>query len=228
MKKMTRATSAVSIPGVTARKNAYTMIHGDCAGSGIGIIRHSWPHSITDPAVLPEIKNADDHFCPYRGKKNIFILPTSMVSKDFCGDIGMGLFDDLGKALKKVEDEVKKSDLDKHLKNVELGLNKAGKDVSMEINKATTPAQPASPAPAAAPAQTPAGRPARSPHPGYQKIAAWMKRNYKDRIAGSGGSSPQGLQLEQLTAEACSGLSAKARKGFMEYLKKQDYEPLLK
>ena len=31
----------------------------------------------------------------------------------------MGLFDDLGKALKQVEDEVKKSDLDKHLKNVE-------------------------------------------------------------------------------------------------------------
>jgi hypothetical protein len=142
----------------------------------------------------------------------------------------MGLFDDLGKALKKVEEDVKKSDLDQQLKNVGQGLNKAGRDISAEVDKARSPAQPAQPAPAAAPpAPTPASRPAsRSPHPGYQKIAAWMKRNYKDRIAGSGGNFEQGLQLEQLTAEACSGLSAKAKKGFMDYLKKQNYEPLLK
>jgi hypothetical protein len=145
----------------------------------------------------------------------------------------MGLFDDLGKALKKVEEDVKNSDLDKHLKNVEQGLNKAGKDISAEIDKARAPAQPATPsvaAPAAAPvAGTPAGKPvSRSPHPGYAKIAAWMKRNYKDRITGSGNSLQKGLELEQLTAEACSGLSAKAKKGFMDYLKKQNYEPLLK
>jgi hypothetical protein len=145
----------------------------------------------------------------------------------------MGLFDDLGKALKKVEDEVKKSDLDKQLKNVEQGLNKAGKDVSLEINKAAAPSRPASPAPsvpAAAPAsQTSTGRSVpRSPHPGYAKIAAWMKRTYKSRITGSGDNFQQSLQLEQLTAEATSGLSAKAKKGFMEYLKRQNYEPLLK
>jgi len=63
---------------------------------------------------------------------------------------------------------------------------------------------------------------------GYAKIAAWMKRSYKDRIACSGDSFQQGLQLEQITEEACSGLSAKTRKGFMDYLKKQNYEPLLK
>jgi hypothetical protein len=146
----------------------------------------------------------------------------------------MGLFDDLGNALKKVEDEVKKSGLDKQLKDVEQGLNKAGKDVSTEINKATAPSQPTSPAPsapAAAPAsQTSTGRSVpRSPHPGYAKIAAWMKRNYKNRITGgSGDNFQQGLQLEQLTAEATSGLPAKAKKGFMDYLKKQNYEPLLK
>ena len=146
----------------------------------------------------------------------------------------MGLFDDLGKALKKVEEDVKNSDLDKQLKNVEQGLNRAGKDISAEIDKARAPAQPSSPqpsVPAAAPAtDTPAGKPAsRSPHPGYQKIAAWMKRTYKSRIAaGAGDTFQQGLQLEQLTAEACSGLSAKAKKGFMDYLKKQNYEPLLK
>ena len=145
----------------------------------------------------------------------------------------MGLFDELGKALKQVGDEVKKSDLDKQLKGVGQGLNKAGKDISPGVDKARAPAQPtslSSSAPAAAvPANTSTGRSVpRSPHPGYAKIAAWMKRNYKNRITGSGDNFPQGLQLEQLSAEACSGLSAKTKKGFLEYLKKQNYEPLLK
>jgi hypothetical protein len=146
----------------------------------------------------------------------------------------MGIFDELGKALKQVEDEVKKTDLDKHIKDVEQGLNKAGKDVSAEINKATAPAKPASPAqpaPAAArPSGTSTGRSvSRSPHPGYAKIAAWMKRNYRDRITpGSGDTFQQSLQLEQLTAEACSGLPAKTKSGFLDYLKKLGYEPLLK
>jgi hypothetical protein len=148
-------------------------------------------------------------------------------------ETGMGLFDELGKALKKVEDEVKKSDIDKHLKDVEQGLNKAGKDISADIDKARAPAQPSSPAssePASAmPAHMSADRAvSRSPHPGYAKIAAWMKRNYKNRITGSGDSFQQGLQLEQLTADACSGLPPKAKKGFMDYLKKKNYEPLLK
>jgi hypothetical protein len=148
-------------------------------------------------------------------------------------ETGMGLFDELGKALKQVEDEVKKSDIDKHLKDVEQGLNKAGKDISTEIDKASKPAQPSSPASSApvsaVPANTSTGRPApRAPHKGYAKIVAWMKRTYKNRITGSGDSYQQGLQLEQLTAEACSRLSAKAKKGFMDYLKQQNYEPLLK
>jgi hypothetical protein len=142
----------------------------------------------------------------------------------------MGLFDDLGKALKNVEDEIKKSDLDKHLKGVEQGLNKAGKDISTEVDKAGRPAQQASPAPAAAqPAQPSTGQSVpRSPHPGYAKIAAWMKRTYKGRISGAGDPLQRNLELEQLSAEACSGLSAKTKKGFMDYLKKQNYEPLLK
>ena len=80
------------------------------------------------------------------------------------------------------------------------------------------------------PANTPAGGQSvpRSPHPGYGKIAAWMKRKYKDRIPRSGEPFQQALQLEQLTAEACSGLPAKTKKGFLDYLKKQNYEPLLK
>jgi hypothetical protein len=136
----------------------------------------------------------------------------------------MGLINNLGKALKNVGDEIKKSDPGKHLKNVEQAPDKAGKDLSNEAGKGRAPKQSGS-----EPATTPSGKPVpRSPHPGYTKIAAWMKRNYKDRIAGAGESDQRSLQLEQLTAEACSGLSAKAKKGFMEYLKKQNYEPLLK
>jgi hypothetical protein len=145
----------------------------------------------------------------------------------------MGLFDELGKALKKVEDEVNKSDLDKHPKGVEEGLNKAGRDIDADVKKTQAPAQPASmssPVPAAAlPAHAPTGRTVpQSPHPGYAKITAWMKRKYKGRITGSGDPLQKNLELEQLTAEACSGLSAKTRKGFMEYLKKQNYEQLLR
>lgn len=121
----------------------------------------------------------------------------------------MGIFDELGKALKQVENEVKKVELEQRAKQAGTGTN-----------------QPA----AARPADTSNGQPAsRSPHPGYQKLAAWMKRNYRDRITtGSADQFQTKLQLEQLTAEACSGLPAKARKGFMDYLKKQNYEPLLR
>lgn len=141
----------------------------------------------------------------------------------------MGLFDDLGKVLKTVEDEVKKSGPDRHVKDAGQELTKAGRDISREIDKAMAPAQ------APAPASPASGMPAhvstdksRSPHKGYAKIVAWMKQNYKNRITGSSDNFQQGPGLEQLTAEACSGLPAKARKGFMEYLKKQNYKPLLK
>jgi len=143
----------------------------------------------------------------------------------------MGLFDDLGKAFKKVEDEVKKSGIEKHIKEIEQGLNKAGNDISTDIDKARAPAQKTSTPPVSAlPAHTSTGRSVpRSHDKGYAKIAAWVKRNYKDRITTSSHDSfQQSIQLEQLAAEACSGLPAKAKKGFMDYLKKQNYEPLLK
>jgi hypothetical protein len=123
----------------------------------------------------------------------------------------VGIFDDLGKALKQVEDGVKKSDLDRQLKSVEEGLNTAGKDLTMESGKVRNPAQPA-----------------RAPHPGYAKITAWVKRKYKARIPGTTDPLQKDLELEQLSAEACSGLSAKTKKGFLDYLKSQHYEQLLK
>jgi hypothetical protein len=145
----------------------------------------------------------------------------------------MGLFDELGTVLKHIGEAVKKSDPDNHLNNGGQELNRAGRDISAEAGRAGAPNDIASPAPsapvAARPSGTSTGRSAsRSPHPGYVKIAAWMKRNYKNRITGSCDTFQQGLQLEQLTAEACSGLSEKTRKGFMDYLKKQNYEPLLR
>lgn len=135
----------------------------------------------------------------------------------------MGLFDDLGQALKKVEDEVRKSDLDRHLKGVEEGLNRAGREIDAEIIKAGAPAQTGSPPSPAAGRAAP-----RSPHPGYAKIALWVKRKYKGRITASGDSLQKNLELEQLTAEACSGLSAKTKKGFLDYLRAQNYEQLLR
>src|SRR5512138_1119491 len=123
----------------------------------------------------------------------------------------MGFLDDLGNAIKKVEEDVKKSGLDQQLKGLEQDLNKAGKNLSQEAGKAMAPANPgsASPAPAASAAPvTPAGQqPAKANHPGYAKITAWMRRNYKDRLAVSGDISQTRLQLEQVTAEATHGLS---------------------
>jgi hypothetical protein len=48
----------------------------------------------------------------------------------------MALFDDLGKAMKKVDDEIKKAELDKQVKELEQGINKAGHELSQEIKKA--------------------------------------------------------------------------------------------
>ena len=121
----------------------------------------------------------------------------------------MGLFDDLGKALKQVEEEVKKSDLDKHLKNVGEGLNKAGKDISAEVDKNRSPAV----SRRHLHNRKHAGRPAsRSPHPGYQKIAAWMKRNYKDRIAGSGDPFQRGTRARTTHRRSLPGTPGKRQK----------------
>jgi hypothetical protein len=140
----------------------------------------------------------------------------------------MGLFDDLGKALKEVEDAVKKPDSEKQVKDARQGLTRAGKDLPAKTDEARTPAQRVSPVfPASKPA--PAARSSsRSPHPGYGKIAGWMKRTYTGRISRAGDSLQKNLELDLLAAEACSMLSEKTRKGFLAYLKKQNYEPLLK
>lgn len=131
----------------------------------------------------------------------------------------MGFFDEIDKAMKKVEDEVRKADLDKHFKDLGDGINKAGSDLSKEVDKSRTPA----------PQQTaPATGSRRSFHPGYSRITAWMKTTCRGKIAAASDPYRRNLELEQISAEATSGLSAKAKKGFLDYLKSQNYEQLLK
>ncbi|MGA2122395.1 MAG: hypothetical protein ABSG49_10215 [Methanoregula sp.] len=79
----------------------------------------------------------------------------------------MGLFDDLDAAMKKVEGEINKAELDKQVKDLDLGMNKTGHEISAEIKKSkdSPPQKASAPAPASA---SSAG--ARSPHPGYAKI----------------------------------------------------------
>lgn len=137
----------------------------------------------------------------------------------------MGLFNELGKAMKKVEGEINKAELDKQVKDLDQGMNKTGHELSAEIKKSQgSPLQKASaPAPASA---SSAG--ARSPHPGYAKITAWVKRTGGSRINTVSDPNRKTPGLEQVAAESCSGLSQKTRKWFLAYLKSQNYEQLLK
>jgi hypothetical protein len=131
----------------------------------------------------------------------------------------MGIFDEIDKAMKKVEDEVKNADLDRQFRNLGDGIGKAGSDISRGINNAQAPADTAGHSPA----------PARAPHPGYARITAWVRTRYRSKIDGAVGDPYQKrLELEQMTAEATNGRSAKARTGFLDYLKKQNYEQLLR
>ncbi|MFA4823581.1 MAG: hypothetical protein WC593_00335 [Methanoregula sp.] len=55
-----------------------------------------------------------------------------------------------------------------------------------------------------------------------------MKRNYRSKITALSDPYQMKLELEQFSAEACSGMSLKAKKGFLDYLKSQNYEQLLR
>jgi len=120
----------------------------------------------------------------------------------------LGIFDEIDKAMKKVEAEVKKANLDKSFKDIGDGITKAGNDISHEVNRATTST--------------------RTPHKGYSRIAGWVKVRYKAQISTVSSTSERNLELELIAAEATHGLSAKTKKGFLDYLKSQNYEQLLK
>lgn len=130
------------------------------------------------------------------------------------GDSYMGLFDEFNKALKKVEDEINKAEIDK-------AINKAETDIRNELSEkqsGESPAKKDSP-PAPAPAR---------PHPGYARITAWVKERYRGKMKPTTDSYQKNLEMEMIATEACAGLSPKAKKGFLDYLKKQNYEQLLK
>jgi hypothetical protein len=132
----------------------------------------------------------------------------------------MGFLDEINNAMKKVEEEVKKAELDRHFKDLEQGINKAGSSTSGTGNNPPAPSPHQS-----APSADPAGR---RYHKGYSRITAWMKTRYQGKLSGIQDPLQKKLELEQLSAEACSGLSSKAKQGFLDYLKSQNYEQLLK
>ena len=142
----------------------------------------------------------------------------------------MGIFDELNKTLKQAEKELKEANIDRQLKELEQGLNKAGRDLSQETGKASgTTAQPAGqPAvqPVKASPHPQAGT--RTPRTGYAKITAWVKTKYSSRLAGITDPRQKKLALEQITTETCSGLPAKTKNGFLDYLKNQNLEQLLR
>jgi hypothetical protein len=134
----------------------------------------------------------------------------------------MGLFDELGKAMKQVETEINKAELDKQIKDLEQGMNKAGHELSEELKKSQEPPAPGTTQPSTGKAA------ARTPHPGYAKITAWVKRTCGDRIGALSDPAQRTLELEQITTDACSGMPEKTRTGFLAYLKSQNYKQLLK
>jgi hypothetical protein len=142
------------------------------------------------------------------GIPNIFILTTDMLNRTIQDGAGLGIFDEIDKAMKKVEAEVKKANLDKNFKDIGDGLNNVGTHAPQQADPAATPA--------------------RVPHPGYSRITAWVRTRYRGTIEGVTDPYRKNLELELIASEATSGLSAKAKKGFLDYLKRQNYEQLLK
>jgi hypothetical protein len=135
----------------------------------------------------------------------------------------MGLFDDLNKAVKQAEEEIRKSGLEERMKDLEQGLNKAGKDMDQSLKS-----QPSGQAEATASSKAMPTAGTRQPHPGYAKIVAWVRRKCGSQFSQLSDPRQKNPELGQISAEACSGLSPKAKKGFLDYLKSQNYEQLIK
>jgi len=63
-------------------------------------------------------------------------------------------------------------------------------------------------------------------HPGYSRIALWVRKKYGAQLRTGAAEGTAGVA--QLAGEATAGLSEKTKKGFLEYLRRQNYEQLLK
>jgi hypothetical protein len=142
----------------------------------------------------------------------------------------VGIFDELNKTMKQAQNELKKASIDRQLKDLEQDLSETGKDLSKDAGKIRTSTNQPAGQPASQPLQAQPSPTAgsRIPHKGYGKITTWVKKRYSSRIAGISDPHQMKLELEQITNEACNGLPVKTKKGFLDYLKTQNLEQLLK
>jgi hypothetical protein len=137
----------------------------------------------------------------------------------------MGIFDELNKSLKQSRNELKEADLNRQLKELDQELGRSGRELSSEAGMThDTTAQPAARPGHVKPQM--AGS-ARNSHKGYSKLVAWIKTKYGSRYRAVSDPYQQKLVLEQVTTDACCELSEKTKKGFLSYLKNQNYEQLL-
>jgi hypothetical protein len=121
----------------------------------------------------------------------------------------MGVFDTLNRVMKKVEVGVKKPDLDKRFNELEQDINKAGK----------TPQSPGHGQKLSIESQ-------RTHDHGYSRITTCVKDKYRGKIKAVFDPFQKKVELEVIACEACAGLPGKTKNRFLEYLKKQNYEPL--
>jgi hypothetical protein len=63
---------------------------------------------------------------------------------------------------------------------------------------------------------------------GYSRICVWLKRKYSAKVTGISDPGRMKGELEKIAGDRMSGIPAKTWAGFLEYLKKQNYQEMLK
>jgi hypothetical protein len=67
-----------------------------------------------------------------------------------------------------------------------------------------------------------------SPIRGYSRICVWLKKKYSGKVSGISDPGRMKGELEKIAGDRRSGISPKTWAGFLEYLKKQNYQEMLK
>jgi hypothetical protein len=63
---------------------------------------------------------------------------------------------------------------------------------------------------------------------GYSRICVWLKKKYSGKVTGISDPNRMKGELEKMAGDRRSGIPAKTWTGFLEYLKKQNYQEMLK
>jgi len=63
---------------------------------------------------------------------------------------------------------------------------------------------------------------------GYSRISAWLKEKYSAKVSGISDPNRMKGELDKIAGDRRSGIPAKTWAGFLEYLKKQNYQEMLK